>query len=69
MSPFPISKVDNPAAMQLKLPRSLRVQPTFHVALVKPVMESSLVPASRTPQPHQFIDDGLVFTVKRLLAV
>ena len=39
------SKVVNPTAVRLKLPRSLRMHPTFHVARIKPVMESSQVPA------------------------
>ena len=49
VGPFPVSKVINPAAVWLKPPRSLRVHPTFHVAQIKPVMESPLVPASRPP--------------------
>ena len=69
VGPFPTSKVVNPAAVRLRLPRSLRVHPTFHVARVKPVEESSLVPASRPPPPPRFIDGGPVYKVKRLLAV
>ncbi|KAI3361604.1 hypothetical protein L3Q82_013753, partial [Scortum barcoo] len=34
VGPFPISKIINPVSFQLKLPRSLRVHPTFH-ALAK----------------------------------
>lgn len=69
VSPFPISKVVNLAAVQLNLPRSLRVHPTFHVAQIKPVKESALVPASRPPPTPRFIDGSLVFKVKRLLVV
>lgn len=60
--PFPISKVVNPAAMRLKLTRSLRVHPTFHVVQIKPVKEIPLVPASRPPPPPQFIDGGQLWT-------
>ena len=69
VGPFPVSKVINPTAVRLKLPRSLRVHPTFHVAWIKPVMERPLVPASRPPPPPRFIHGGPAFTVKRLLAV
>ena len=68
VGPFPVSKVINPAVVRLKLPRSLRVHPTFHVARIKLVMESPLVPASRPPLPPWFINGGPAFTVKRLLA-
>ena len=67
VGPFPVSKVVNLTAVRLKLPRSLRVYPTFHVSLIKPVKESVLVPASRPPPPPRFIDGGSVFTVKWLL--
>ena len=44
VGPFPITKIIGPAAVRLRLPRSLRVHPTFHVSKVKPVKESKMVP-------------------------
>uniref|UniRef100_A0A3Q3E6M0 Integrase catalytic domain-containing protein n=2 Tax=Labrus bergylta TaxID=56723 RepID=A0A3Q3E6M0_9LABR len=43
VGPFPVSKVVNPVAVRLKLPRPWRIHPTFHVARIKPVQESTLV--------------------------
>lgn len=33
VGPFPVSKVVNPTAVRLKLPRSLRVHPTFYASI------------------------------------
>ncbi|XP_055486775.1 uncharacterized protein LOC129694070 [Leucoraja erinacea] len=67
IGPFEIQKVINPAAVRLKLPRSMRVHPTFHVSRVKPFRERSLVPAVPPPPPPRLIDGGSAFTVHRLL--
>ncbi|XP_057714608.1 uncharacterized protein lrfn5a isoform X1 [Corythoichthys intestinalis] len=68
VGPYPVSKVIGPAAVRLRLPRSLRVHPTFHVSQVKPVVESSMVPVPPPPPPLE-IDGGPAYQVKRLLAV
>uniref|UniRef100_A0AAQ4Q5S3 Integrase catalytic domain-containing protein n=1 Tax=Gasterosteus aculeatus aculeatus TaxID=481459 RepID=A0AAQ4Q5S3_GASAC len=69
VGPFPISKVVNPVAIRLKLPRPMRVHPTFHVARLKPAKEIPLVPATKPPPPPRLIDGGPTYAVKRLLAV
>lgn len=67
VGPFPITKVVNPVAVRLRLPRPLRVHPTFHVSRVRPAQESSLTPPSGPPPPAQYVDGGPAYQVRRLL--
>ena len=68
VGPFPITKIVGPAAVRLRLPRSLRVHPTFHVSQVKPARENRMS-TTTPPPPPEVIDGGPVYKVKRLLAV
>uniref|UniRef100_A0A673AXB6 Integrase catalytic domain-containing protein n=1 Tax=Sphaeramia orbicularis TaxID=375764 RepID=A0A673AXB6_9TELE len=68
VGPFPISKIINPVSVRLKLPRTMRIHPTFHVSQVKPAKESRLVPPTQPPPPPRIIDGGPAYTVRRLLA-
>ena len=67
IGPFKIVKVVNPVAVRLKLPRTLRVHPTFHVSQLKPVFSSSLVPPAASPPSPRILDGHPVYTVRRLL--
>lgn len=67
LTPSDSHRMINPVGVRLKLPKSMRVHPTFHVSRVKPVLESSLVPAAPPPSPPRFIDGGLAFTVRHII--
>ncbi|XP_016522292.1 uncharacterized protein LOC107834850 [Poecilia formosa] len=67
IGPFPISKIVNPVAVRLQLPRSMRIHPTFHVSQVKPYATPRLEPASKPPPPTRFPDEDPIYTVNRIL--
>ncbi|XP_041650242.1 uncharacterized protein LOC121514208, partial [Cheilinus undulatus] len=69
VGPFEITKVINPSAVQLKLPEAMKIHPTFHVSLLKPVASSDLSPPAVTPPPPRIIDNHPAFTVSKILDV
>uniref|UniRef100_A0A3B3H4X2 Gypsy retrotransposon integrase-like protein 1 n=1 Tax=Oryzias latipes TaxID=8090 RepID=A0A3B3H4X2_ORYLA len=68
IGPYTISKVINPVAVELELPRSLRIHPVFHVSKIKPARDSPLQPAPASPPGPRIVDGDPVYTVKSLLA-
>ncbi|XP_038142447.1 uncharacterized protein LOC119784469 [Cyprinodon tularosa] len=69
IGPFEVEKVINPSAVRLKLPDSIRVHPTFHVSLLKPVSFSPLSPPAEPPPPALSIDGHPSFIVRKILDV
>lgn len=49
IGPFEVEMVNNPVAFLLKLPRAMRINPTFIVSKVKLAQESPLVPDVLSP--------------------
>ncbi len=56
IGPFRIARKVNPVSYRLCLPHSLRINPTFHVSLLKPVMSSPFAPPRGPPPPPRVID-------------
>lgn len=56
--PFPIKKIVIPVSVRLNLIRSVSIYPKFHVSKVKPVQESTMVPAAPTYLLPHLIEGG-----------
>lgn len=69
LGPFEIVSIINPSVVKLKLPKSLRIHPSFHVSQLKPVHVSPLCPPAKPPPPAWIVEGHPVYTVSRLLDV
>lgn len=58
-------KVINPVAVRLKLPRTMRCHPMFHVSHIKLAKQSKLVPATKAPPAPRIVDGEPVYLVKK----
>lgn len=69
VGPFEIIKIINPCAVKLRLPDSMKVHPSFHVSLLKPVCTSELCPPAVAPPSPRLIDGHPAYTVAQILDV
>lgn len=69
IGPFEVVRVVNPVAVQLRLPRTMRVHPVFHVSQLKPLSTSPLQPTAPSPPRPRVIDGHPTWTIRRLMDV
>ncbi len=69
VGPFKIARRVNPVTYCLTLPCSIKVNPTFHVSLLNPVLCSPFVAPGKAPPPPRVIGGRPAFTVHRILGV
>lgn len=67
IGPFKVVRRINPVTYQLQLSRSLRINHTSHVSLLRPLLSSPLVPASIVPPAPRIIGGQPAFTLRRWL--
>ena len=69
IGPYEVVKIINPVTVRLKLPAALKIHPTFHTSLIKPVSTCPLSPPAEPPPPTRIIDDHPAYTVSSILDV
>ena len=66
--PFKVLEIISRSAYKLKLPPSWKVHPVFHVSLLRPYQDGTMLrPAVQPPPPPEVIDDELEYEVEKIL--
>ena len=67
IGPYKIMRIISPVAVRLKLPRSMRIHPVFHVSLLKAAVPNPFPERTRPPPEAIEIDGQEQFVVEEIL--
>jgi hypothetical protein len=66
IGPFPVEKIVSSHAYRLTLPSTIKVHPTFHTSLLRPVSDDPLPGQNPPPPPPVLVDGDEEHVVERI---
>jgi hypothetical protein len=69
LGPFPITRVINKVAYEIKLPVNMRIHNVFHVSLLEQYIKNTIVGRIPIPPPPVIIDDQVEYEVQEVLDI